>query len=73
MINDKSNGNKRRENRNIPVNKGNDSCEYPNKTQEPQYLTYIVTDNITTKNGCIRNKDDIDATICRNEVDANKK
>ncbi len=63
----------KQQNKNIPINRGNDSSEYPNKTKEPQYLTYIVTDNITTDNGCVRNKDDIDARICRNEVDANKK
>ena len=67
------NGKKNNKSKNIPVNRGNDSSQYPNKTKEPQYLNYIVTDNITTENGCVRNKDDIDATICRNEVDANKK
>lgn len=56
-----------------PVTIGNDSSKYPNKTQEPQYLTYIVTDNITTKNGCVRNKDDIDADISKAETDANHK
>lgn len=56
-----------------PIKRGNDSSSYPNKTKEPQYLTYIVTDNKTNKNGCVLNKSDIDARICRNEVDANKK
>lgn len=64
---------KKTENKNNAVNRGNDSSHFPDKTKEPQYLTYIVTDNITTENGCVRNKDDIDARICRNEVDANKK
>ncbi|HBH95220.1 MAG TPA: hypothetical protein DDX91_05660 [Ruminococcaceae bacterium] len=64
---------KKTENKNNVVNRGNDSSQFPDKTKEPQYLTYIVTDNITTENGCVRNKDDIDARICRNEVDANKK
>lgn len=64
---------KKTDNKNNVVNRGNDSSQYPNKTKEPQYLNYIVTNNITTKNGCVRNKDDIDARICRNEVDANKK
>lgn len=64
---------KKTENKNNAVNRGNDSSQFPDKTKEPQYLTYIVTDNITTENGCVRNKDDIDARICRNEVDANKK
>lgn len=64
---------KKAENKNSTVNRGNDSSQYPEKTKEPQYLTYIVTDNITTENGCVRNKDDIDARICRNEVDTNKK
>lgn len=73
MTNGKKEGKNRLKSGKIPINRGNDSSEYPNKTQEPQYLTYIVTDNITTENGCVRNKDDIDATICKNEVDANKK
>lgn len=72
-MNGKNNKNNNPKNKSVPVNRGNDSSEYPNKTQEPQYLSYIVTDNITTENGCVRNKDDIDAQICRNEVDANKK
>lgn len=55
------------------VNRGNDSSVYPNKTMEPQYLTYIAVDNKTTKNGCVINKADIDAEICRKETDANKK
>ena len=67
------NGKKNNKSKNIPVNRGNDSSQYPNKTKEPQYLNYIVTDNITTENGCVRNKDDIDAKICRDEVNANKK
>ncbi|MBD5081506.1 MAG: hypothetical protein HDT44_07045 [Ruminococcaceae bacterium] len=67
------NGKKDNKSKNIPVNRGNDSSQYPNKTKEPQYLNYIVTDNITTENGCVRNKDDIDAKICRDEVNANKK
>ena len=67
------NGKKDNKSKNIPVNRGNDSSQYPNKTKEPQYLNYIVTDNITMENGCVRNKDDIDAKICRDEVNANKK
>lgn len=55
------------------VNRGNDSSVYPNKTMEPQYLTYIAVDNKTNKNGCVINKADIDAEICRKETDANKK
>ncbi len=55
------------------INKGNDSTVYPNKTQEPQYLTYIVTDNKVTENGCVINKSDIDAEICKKETDDNKK
>lgn len=55
------------------INRGNDSSVYPNKTKEPQYLTYIVTDNKTTKNGCVINKSDYDAVICKEETDANKK
>ncbi|MCM1055805.1 MAG: hypothetical protein NC394_09835 [Bacteroides sp.] len=55
------------------VNRGNDSGVFPQKTQEPQYLTYIATDNKTTENGCVINKADIDAEICRKETDANKK
>lgn len=56
-----------------PLNRGNDSSVYPNKTKEPQYLTYIATDNKTTKNGCVINKSDFDAVICRDETDANEK
>ena len=67
------NGKKNNKSKSIPLNRGNDSSQYPNKTKEPQYLNYIVTDNITTENGCVRNKDDIDAKICRDEVNANKK
>ena len=55
------------------VNLGNDSRVYPNKTKEPQYLTYIAVDNKTDENGCVINKADIDAEICRKETDANKK
>lgn len=61
---------------NIPENqisRGNDSSTYPNKTKEPQYLTYIVTDNKTTENGCVINKEDYDAVICRDETNANEK
>ncbi len=57
----------------VCVNRGNDSRVYPNKTKEPQYLTYIAVDNKTTENGCVINKADIDAEICRKETDANKK
>ena len=67
------NGKDKNKSKNILLNRGNDSSQYPNKTKEPQYLNYIVTDNITTENGCVRNKDDIDAKICRDEVNANKK
>lgn len=56
-----------------PLNRGNDSGAYPNKTKEPQYLTYIATDNKTTENGCVINKSDFDAVICKEETDANKK
>ena len=56
-----------------PINRGNDSSVYPNKTKEPQYLTYIATDNKTTINGCVINKSDFDAVICRDETDANEK
>ncbi|MCI8603078.1 MAG: hypothetical protein HFE79_02905 [Ruminiclostridium sp.] len=55
------------------VNRGNDSNVYPQKTKEPQYLTYIAVDNKTTENGCVINKADINAEICRKETDANKK
>lgn len=55
------------------INRGNDSSVYPNKTKEPQYLTYIVNDNKTNKNGCVINKCDYDAVICREETDANEK
>lgn len=56
-----------------PLNRGNDSNVYPNKAKEPQYLTYIATDNKTTKNGCVINKSDFDAVICRDETNANEK
>ena len=59
--------------KNYSVNLGSDSRVYPNKTKEPQYLTYIAVDNKTTENGCVINKADIDAEICRKETDANKK
>lgn len=55
------------------VNRGNDSSEYPNKTQEPQYLTYTVTDNKTDKNGCVINISDTDAVLAKRETDANHK
>ena len=64
------------DNKNIgkkPLNRGNDSSVYPNKTKEPQYLTYIATDNKKKKNGCVINKSDIDAVICRDETNANEK
>lgn len=69
MRNDKKRGNVPESN----VNRGNDSSVYPNKTKEPQYLTYIATDNKTTENGCVINKDDFDAVICRDETNANEK
>lgn len=77
MINEKNNrpenaGGKNEEKREY-VNRGNDSSVYPKKTMEPQYLTYIAVDNKTTKNGCVINKADIDAEICREETDANEK
>lgn len=53
------------------VSRGNDSSEYPNKTQEPQYLTYCVTDNKTNKNGCVLNISDEDAVLAKKETDAN--
>lgn len=55
------------------VNRGNDSSSYPNKTQEPQYLTYPVTDNKTNKNGCVLNISDMDAVQAKRETDANHK
>lgn len=55
------------------VNRGNDSSRYPNKTQEPQYLTYAVTDNETNENGCVLNISDTDAVLAKRETDANHK
>lgn len=55
------------------VNRGNDSSQYPNKTQEPQYLTYPVTDNITNEKGCVINLSDEDAVLAKEETDANHK
>lgn len=72
MINEK-NISEKNKSKTENVNRGNDSSVYPNKTSEPQYLTYIVNDNKTTENGCVINKADIDAEICRKETDANKK
>lgn len=54
------------------VSRGNDTVLSPKKTLEPQYLTYIAVDNKTTENGCVINKADINAEICRKETDANK-
>ena len=70
MINEK---NTKAEIKDKSVNFGNDSRTYPNKTKEPQYLTYIAVDNKTTENGCVINKADIDAEMCRKETDDNKK
>lgn len=72
MINEKNTGKKNKSKREN-VNRGNDSSVYPKKTTEPQFLTYIAVDNKTTENGCVINKADIDAEICRNETDANQK
>lgn len=55
------------------VNRGNDSSRYPNKTKEPQYLTYAVTDNETNENGCVLNISDMDAVQAKRETDANHK
>ncbi|MCM1299950.1 MAG: hypothetical protein NC203_04570 [Firmicutes bacterium] len=55
------------------VSRGNDSSEFPNKTQEPQYLTYAVTDNETNENGCVLNISDADAVLAKRETDANHK
>lgn len=72
MINEKNISEKNKSKREN-VNRGNDSSVYPKKTTEPQYLTYIAVDNKTTENGCVINKADIDAEICRKETDANQK
>lgn len=72
MINEKNISEKNKSKREN-VNRGNDSSVYPKKTAEPQYLTYIAVDNKTTENGCVINKADIDAEICRKETDANQK
>ena len=72
MINEK-NVNEKNKSKRENVNRGNDSSVYPKKTMEPQYLTYIAVDNKTTENGCVNNKADIDAEICRRETNANEK
>ncbi|MBD5116905.1 MAG: hypothetical protein HDS99_03265 [Bacteroidales bacterium] len=72
MINEK-NVNEKNKSKRENVNRGNDSSVYPKKTMEPQYLTYIAVDNKTTENGCVINKADIDAEICRRETNANEK
>lgn len=72
MINEK-NVNEKNKSKKENVNRGNDSSVYPKKTMEPQYLTYIAVDNKTTENGCVINKADIDAEICRRETNANEK
>ena len=72
MINEK-NVNEKNKSKRENVNRGNDSSVYPKKTMDPQYLTYIAVDNKTTENGCVINKADIDAEICRRETNANEK
>ena len=72
MINEK-NVNEKNKSKRENVNRGNDSSVYPKKTMEPQYLTYIAVDNKTAENGCVINKADIDAEICRRETNANEK
>lgn len=67
------NKNNKRSNKDEIVNRGNDSSVFPNKTQEPQYLTYAVTDNSTNEKGCVLNLSDEDAVLAKKETDANHK
>lgn len=67
------NKNNKRSNKDETVNRGNDSSQFPNKTQEPQYLTYPVTDNATNEKGCVLNISDEDAVLAKKETDANHK
>ena len=54
------------------VSRGNDTILSPKKTLEPQFLTYVAVDNKTTEHGCVINKAETDAELCRRETDANK-